>query len=60
MRRVDADASKFIDYSEWVVATIGKEKLLSKEQLEFAFRLFDKDGSGSISAQELKELLCAG
>mmetsp|Transcript_31068 Transcript_31068/g.30522 ORF Transcript_31068/g.30522 Transcript_31068/m.30522 type:complete len:102 (+) Transcript_31068:1198-1503(+) len=60
MRRVDVDCSKFIDYSEWIVATIDKEKLLSKEQLEFAFNLFDKDGDGSISALEIKDILCAG
>jgi Ca2+-binding EF-hand superfamily protein len=52
--RVDADGSKYVDYSEWVVATINKEKLLAVEQLEYAFSLFDKDGSGSISADEIK------
>jgi Ca2+-binding EF-hand superfamily protein len=45
---------------EWVVATINKEKLLSTEKLRAAFSLFDKDNSGSISGEEVKEILCSG
>ena len=73
LARVDADGSGEIDYSgkiqlrvsnlmliEWVVATINKEKLLTREKLEAAFNLFDKDGSGAISGEEIKEILCAG
>lgn len=45
---------------EWVVATINKDKLLSTEKLKQAFQLFDKDGSGSISSEEVKEILCSG
>ena len=45
---------------EWIVATINKEKLLTTEQLKAAFSLFDSDGSGSISADEVKELLYSG
>ena len=52
--KVDMDKSGFIDYSEWVVATIDKKKLLSEEKLKAAFSLFDKDGGGTISAHEVK------
>ena len=45
---------------EWVVATINKERLLSREKLKAAFSLFDKDGGGTISSEEVKELLMAG
>jgi calcium-dependent protein kinase len=58
--RVDIDGSGQIDYSEWVVATIDKSKLLTREKLQSAFNLFDKDGGGSISAQEVKEVFCSG
>ena len=33
-RKVDIDCSGFIDYSEWVVATINKNKLLTREKLQ--------------------------
>jgi calcium-dependent protein kinase len=45
---------------EWIVATINKEKLLSKDKLRAAFHLFDRDGSGAISSEEVKEILCQG
>lgn len=60
LQRVDANRSGEIDYSEWIVATINKEKLLSKDKLRAAFCLFDKDGSGAISSGEVKEILASG
>ena len=57
MRRVDTDGSGFIDYTEFVAATMNKKKLLSKANLETVFKAFDKDGSGSISTDELKTML---
>lgn len=56
--KVDGDGSGEIDYSEWLVATIDKDKLLTHEKLTAAFQLFDKDGGGTISAEEVKEELC--
>lgn len=58
--RIDLDGSGMIDYSEWVVATIDKQSLLTKDKLLQAFNLFDKDGGGSISADEVKTVLCSG
>jgi calcium-dependent protein kinase len=34
--------------------------LLSPEKLKAAFVLFDRDGGGTISALEVKEMLCQG
>ena len=57
MRTVDIDGSGEIDYSEWLVATVNKKNLISDEKLKNAFQFFDKDGSGSISIDELKQVL---
>ena len=58
--KADIDGSGEIDYSEWIVATIDKNKLLTEEKLRAAFSLFDKDNSGCISASEVKDVLCSG
>ncbi len=57
---VDIDKSGFIDYSEFVVAAMNEKTLLTNEKLQSAFKMFDKDGSGYISATEIKEILGFG
>ena len=52
--KVDADGSGEIDYSEFVVATMNEKNLLSSNKLQTAFKMFDKDGGGSISTDEIK------
>jgi len=59
-KAVDTDNSGFIDYSEFVVAATNQSNLTSQEKLHAAFRMFDKDGSGIISADEIREVLCFG
>lgn len=57
MTRVDTDNSGYIDYSEFIAAAMDKKKLLSEEKLEAAFKAFDTDHNGKITAQELKFFL---
>jgi len=59
-RSVDTDNSGFIDYTEFVVAATNQSNLTSTEKLRAAFRMFDKDGEGTISAEEIREVLCFG
>lgn len=54
---VDTDKSGFIDYSEFIVATMSSKKNLSEEKLTAAFKLFDTDGNGTISKDELTHVL---
>ena len=56
----DTDGSGEIDYSEWAVATISKENILTEEKMKQAFNMFDKDKSGSISSEEVKAVLGVG
>lgn len=46
MQNVDLDNNEYIDYKEFVAATIDKQKFLSKKRLADAFNIFDSDGSG--------------
>ena len=59
MSEVDIDNSGTIDYNEFVMAATNRQKMLNKEKLEATFKVFDKDGSGTISADEIKALLCS-
>jgi len=60
MRAVDNNNSGSIDYTEFVMATMNRQKMLSKERLEAVFKLFDKDGNGYLTADELKEIFNPG
>ena len=57
---VDTDGSGFIDYSEFVVAAMNEQQLTTNDKLQAAFKMFDKDGSGIITADEIKEVLQFG
>lgn len=53
----DIDKNGCIDFTEWSVATVNKRALLNEQNLRTAFDLFDKDGSGKISAEEIAQIL---
>jgi calcium-dependent protein kinase len=53
---LDKNRNGVIDYTEFLVAAADKELLLTEANLRFAFNMFDKDGNGSISKPELKEV----
>lgn len=57
---VDVDGSGFIDYSEFIMATMNEKKNVSEEKLRSSFEIFDKDGNGTISWDEIKEVLGTG
>lgn len=59
-KNVDNDNNGFIEYEEYIRATINKSSLLTEDILRFAFKFFDKDGNGSISADEVAQALFQG
>jgi len=54
---VDVDGSGEIEFSEWIVASIDKDSLITEEKLRQAFSLFDTDDSGTIRIDEVKATL---
>merc|ERR1719171_2670050 len=60
MSAIDSDGSGTIDYTEFIAATLTAKQYQSRETLWAAFRTFDTSGDGSISRDELAELLAEG
>jgi calcium-dependent protein kinase len=53
MENVDSDKSGFIDYTEFLRATVKHHKVCTKENLQRAFNFFDGDRDGVIEFEEL-------
>eukprot|EP00951_Prasinocladus_malaysianus_P049015 scaffold664770_cov55-Prasinocladus_malaysianus.AAC.1 len=51
---MDIDGNGMIEYGEFLAATAKLNTLICEKNLEKAFRQFDRDGSGSITMDELK------
>lgn len=60
MDELDVNNDGRIDFQEFLTAAIDKERVLHKENLEAAFKVFDADGNGSISADELRAVFDGG
>ena len=50
------DGNNFIEYEEFVRGAVNKEKFLTENILRFAFRYFDKNNSGFIDYEKLKNI----
>ena len=60
IEHIDSNASGVIDYTEFIAATIERKKYLREDRLWSAFRVFDIDGNGQITKDELRKILMGG
>lgn len=56
-KNVDHDNSGFIEYEEFIRATISKNVVLNEENMLMGFNLFDIDNNGFISAEEINKTI---
>jgi calcium-dependent protein kinase len=59
-KSIDTDNSGSIDYTEFIAASLDKNVYLQENKLYEAFKLFDVDGSGKISKDEIAYILGTG
>ena len=57
MKTIDQDKSGQISIEEFLRATVNYENLVTEKNLKYAFDYFDKDHSGYLSPDEIKEVL---
>ncbi|GLT91955.1 hypothetical protein SLE2022_098160 [Rubroshorea leprosula] len=53
----DVDSSGMIDTTEFIAATMHRHRVETEENLSKAFQYFDKDGSGFITRDELRQAM---
>ena len=57
MDHVDTDHNNFINYNEFIAATLNDKTLKDSFSVNKAFDFFDKDGNGQIDKDELQTVL---
>lgn len=49
----DSDGNGYIEYEEFLAASVDKKKLLSEKNLKATFKMYDEDDSGTIDKKEI-------
>merc|ERR1712196_571173 len=53
LKSIDVDNSGTVDYTEFIAAVLDRQAHLREDLCWSAFRVFDRDGNGRISRQEV-------
>lgn len=53
---VDMNGTGKIEYTEFIVACMDRQHMLSEENLSLSFKMLDKDGSGVITTKDIKNV----
>lgn len=60
LANIDKTDKGFIDYSEYLTASLSKRRMFSEERLVAAFQLFDTNDQGFITVNDFKAMLNKG
>ena len=60
VHQLDTNQDGKIDYGEFITAAVNRTRLLNAENLRIAFEIFDKDGNGQISKDEIRAVFHGG
>jgi len=60
LEQIDSDGSGVIDWTEFIAATLDRKQYIKEEACWAAFNVFDRDGNGKISKQEIADVLNNG
>jgi calcium-dependent protein kinase len=59
MKNLDLAGDGYINYSEFIAASLANDTANGQKRIEAAFEMFDKDGTGLIKAEDLREIFHA-
>ncbi|CAD8124734.1 unnamed protein product [Paramecium sonneborni] len=57
LQLIDLNQSGQVDFSEFLMAAMNQEKLVSLQKVKAAFKVFDANDDGKISKQELEQMI---